>query len=149
MAGNYVLVEGLYRWFRAILSYLQKSKKKVCCFPLMFRIQYSLKMCCNPTLCFNFQVIQFQFCGNSMVSEPLPNFKTQISRKDESGSYDNIALNQRYQKKQETLGAIFSCFVLFTCRVLGYIRDSSLDEYARPLSLQPTLSSCVLSNMAC
>ena len=30
-----------------------------------------------------------------MISEPLPNFKTQYSQKEEVGSYDNIALNQR------------------------------------------------------
>ena len=29
-----------------------------------------------------------------MISQPLANFKTQFSEKDEVGSYDNIALNQ-------------------------------------------------------
>ena len=31
-----------------------------------------------------------------MISQPLQNFKTQFPRKDELGSYDNIALNQQY-----------------------------------------------------
>ena len=32
-----------------------------------------------------------------MISQPLPNFKTQFFfQKQEAGSYDNIALNQRY-----------------------------------------------------
>ena len=31
-----------------------------------------------------------------MIAEPLPNFQTQFSKKEEVGSYDNIALNQRY-----------------------------------------------------
>ena len=30
-----------------------------------------------------------------MISQPLPNLKTQFSQKEEVGSYDNIALNQR------------------------------------------------------
>ena len=31
-----------------------------------------------------------------MISKPLPNFKSQFSQKEEVGSYDNIALNQRF-----------------------------------------------------
>ena len=31
-----------------------------------------------------------------MISQPLPNFKGQFSQKEKVGSYDNIALNQRY-----------------------------------------------------
>ena len=31
-----------------------------------------------------------------MISHPLPKFKTQFSQKKKVGSYDNIALNQRY-----------------------------------------------------
>ena len=30
-----------------------------------------------------------------MISEPLPNFQTHFSQKEEVGSYDNIALSQR------------------------------------------------------
>ena len=29
-----------------------------------------------------------------MISQPLPNFETQISQKEKVGSYENIALNQ-------------------------------------------------------
>ena len=31
-----------------------------------------------------------------MILQPLPNFKTQFSPKDQVGSYDNIELNQRF-----------------------------------------------------
>ena len=34
----------------------------------------------------------FKFCCKSIISQPLPNFQTQFSPKDEFGSYDNIAL---------------------------------------------------------
>ena len=54
-------------------------------------------MCfCNTTVCFNFRVIKFQICGNYMILEPLPNFKTNFSQNEGDGTYDNIALNQRY-----------------------------------------------------
>ena len=86
----------IYRSFSAILSYLQKSEKKVFCFPLIFRIKTSLQMYCNRTIYFKTRVIKFKFCCNSMISQPLPNFKTQFSPKDEVGSYDNIEPNQRY-----------------------------------------------------
>ena len=52
-------------------------------------------MCCNPTVCFKFQVIKLNFCCNSTISQLLPNFKTQSSEKEEVGSYDNIALKQQ------------------------------------------------------
>ena len=32
-----------------------------------------------------------------MISQPLPNFKSQFSQKEEVGSYDIIAPNQRYR----------------------------------------------------
>ena len=31
-----------------------------------------------------------------MISQPLPNIKTHFFQKEEVGSYDNIALNERY-----------------------------------------------------
>ena len=37
-----------------------------------------------------------------MISQPLPNFKTQFYQKEEVGRYDNIALNQRYNKTNFT-----------------------------------------------
>ena len=87
-----------YRWFRAMLSYLRKSegkKKRIYCFPLKLRIKSPLQMCCNSTVSFKIRVIKFNFCCNTMISKYLPNFKTQLSQKEEVGSYDNIALNQR------------------------------------------------------
>ena len=65
-------------------------------FPLILRIKSSLQMYCNRTICLKIRVIKYKFCCNSMISQPLPNFKTQFSPKDEMCSYDNIALNQRY-----------------------------------------------------
>ena len=80
--------EGKIRWFSSILSYLQILKKKwLFIFLLELRITSSSQMCCNPTICFKIWVIK--------LSQPLPNFKIQSSRKEEVGSYDNIALGQR------------------------------------------------------
>ena len=46
-----------------------------------------------------------------MISQPLPNFKTQFSQKEDVGSYDNIALNQHisllmsmYCRRPEVVG---------------------------------------------
>ena len=66
------------------------------CFPLILSIKSSLQMCCNRTICFEIQIIKFKCCCNSMNSQAFPNFKTQLSPKDEVGSYENIALSQRY-----------------------------------------------------
>ena len=74
-------------WFSVILSYLQKSEKIMLSFDIRDTI-FLTKLYCNRT------VIKFKFCCNSMISQPLPNFKTQFSQKYEVGSYDNIALNQ-------------------------------------------------------
>ena len=57
-----------------------------------------MQISCNPIVCFKTRVIGFKFCCNSTVSQPLPNFKSEFSPKDEVGSYDNIALNQRYPR---------------------------------------------------
>ena len=54
-----------------------KSEKWVYCFPL---IKSSLQMCCNLTVCFKIPVIKFEFCSNSMISQPFPNFKTLFSQ---------------------------------------------------------------------
>ena len=85
-----------YCWFSAILSCLQKSEKWVNCFPSILRMKFSLQMCCNLTVCSKIRVIKFKFCCNPMISQPLPNFKSQFSQKEEVGSYDNVALNQRF-----------------------------------------------------
>ena len=66
---------------RAILSYLQKSDKWVYCFLLISRIKSSLQMCCNTIVFFKIRVITFKFCCNTMISQPIPNFKSQISQK--------------------------------------------------------------------
>ena len=43
-----------------------------------------------------------------MIPQPPPNFKTQFSPKDEVGSYDNIALIQRYKStEQANASAVF------------------------------------------
>ena len=47
-------------------------------------------MCCNPTVCFEIRVIKVKFCRHYMISQPLPNFKTQFSQKEDVGSYDKI-----------------------------------------------------------
>ena len=86
-------------WFSAILSYLQKSEK---CFffsfPLILRIKSAVQINCNRTICFRIRVTKFKFSCKSMISQPLPIFKPLFSPKDEVGSYDNIAPNQRYIK---------------------------------------------------
>ena len=82
-------------WFSAILSYLQNLEKGVYCFPLILRIKYSLQICCYSTVCFKIRAIKFKFGCNSMISQSLANCKSQFSKKEEVGSYDNIALNQR------------------------------------------------------
>ena len=74
-----------------------------------------------------------------MILQPLPNFKTQFSPKDEVGSYDNIELNQRFvtftytwlyiysvaaafiishfgKKKKAIYATIFSCMVTFNTK---------------------------------
>ena len=53
-------------------------------------------MCCNPTVYFKIRVVKINLCCNSMISQPLPNYNTKFSQKERVGSYDNIALNQRY-----------------------------------------------------
>ena len=53
-------------------------------------------MCYNSTVCFKIRVIKFIFYCNSIIAEPLPNFQSKFSQKEEVGSYNNIALNQRY-----------------------------------------------------
>ena len=72
-----------------------KTEKWAHCFPFILRSKSSLQICCNPTVCSKNRVIRFKFCCNSMISQPLPNFKSQFCQKEEVGSYDNIALNQR------------------------------------------------------
>ena len=59
-------------------------------------------MCCNTTICFKIRVIKYKFCCKYMISQPLPNFKSQFSQNVEAGSYDNIALNQRYYRRGKT-----------------------------------------------
>ena len=71
----------IYRCFSAILSYLQKPEKTVYFFPLILRIQSALQMCCNPTICFKIRIIKLFFI--SMISHPLPNVKSQFSKKEE------------------------------------------------------------------
>ena len=44
-------------------------------------------------------IIRFDFCCSSMISQPLPNFRSQFSQKGGIGSYDNVTLNQRNKKK--------------------------------------------------
>ena len=78
------------------MSYLKKSENWVYRFRLILRMKYPLLICCNPTVCFIIRLIKFNFCCNSMISQPLSNLKTQFSSKEEVGTYDNIALNQRY-----------------------------------------------------
>ena len=84
------------RWFSAKLSYLQKSEKWVYCFPLMLRIKSSIQICSITTFFFQIRVIKCKFCSIYMISQLLPNFKTQFSKTDEVGSYDDIALYQRF-----------------------------------------------------
>ena len=71
-------------------------KKWAYCVPSIWRIESYLQMRSNPTVCFQIWVIKFKFCCIDMILEPLPNFKTQFSQKEEVGSYDNTPLNQRY-----------------------------------------------------
>ena len=52
-------------------------------------------MCCNPTVCCIIQVLKFNFCCNSVISQPPPHFQTQFSQRKKVGSYDNIALSHR------------------------------------------------------
>ena len=95
-----VLVAELIFWSVAQYCRISKNLKKwVYCFPLVLRI-FSLQMCCNSTVCFATRVIKFKFCCNSVISQPLPNCKTQFSQKEEVGSYDKIALNQRFLANQ-------------------------------------------------
>ena len=61
-------------------------------------------MYCTRTICFRIRVIKFEFWVTSMILQPLPNFKTQFSPKDEVGSYDNNALNQRDMRVSILLG---------------------------------------------
>ena len=75
-------------------QYCRINEKWIYCFPLIWRIKYSLQICCNPRGCFKIRVIKFYLCCNSMISQSLPNFKTQFSQEEEVSSYDNIALNQ-------------------------------------------------------
>ena len=74
----------------------KNQKKMFYCFPLILRIKSFLQMYFNPTVCFKIKIIKFKFCCNSVVSQPLPNLKTQFSQKEDVDSYDNIALKQRY-----------------------------------------------------
>ena len=72
----------LYRWLNAILSYLQKSEKRVYCFPLILRIKAFYKLISyNPTICFEIRAIKFKCCCNSMISELFSNFQTHFSKK--------------------------------------------------------------------
>ena len=48
-------------------------------------------MYCNRTIFFNSELFLF----DSMISQAVPNFKTQFSPKDEVCNNDKIALNQR------------------------------------------------------
>ena len=79
-----------------IIIISKKSGKGVYGFLLILRIKSSLQMCCNRTVYFNIRVIQFKFYCNSMIPQPLPNFKSLFSQREEVGSYDNIAPNQRF-----------------------------------------------------
>ena len=60
-------------------------------------------MCCNLTVCFKIRVMRCKICFNHMNSQPLPNLKTQFSQKEDAGSYDNTALNQRYDPEYKTI----------------------------------------------
>ena len=84
----------LYRWFNTILSYLQRSGKWV----LRFLDIKDKIFSTNHTVCSKVHVIRFKFWCNSMITQSLPNFKTQFSQKEEAGSYDNVALKQHYKK---------------------------------------------------
>ena len=45
--------------------------------------------------------INFKFCCNTMIPHLHPNVQTQFAEKEEVGSYDNIAMNQRIVIFQE------------------------------------------------
>ena len=80
-------------------------------------------MFCNPTVCFKIWVIQFKFCCNSMISHPLLKFRTQFSQNEEVGSYDSIALNQRYSSTTDVSAHRLKYIV---CRKIGALVCKSL-----------------------
>ena len=60
----------------------QNSETWVYSFPLMYKDKiFPTKCVLIPEFAFKIRVLKFQFCCNSMVSQPLPNFKTRFSPK--------------------------------------------------------------------
>ena len=80
----------------------------------------------NRTVCFKIIANKFQFGSYSMISQPLPNLRTQFSTKDEVGTYDNIALNQRHENVVISLNDNLIAQVAFSVLSCSLKGDSSV-----------------------
>ena len=77
ISNIYVIFAGSVQYCRI---FLQKYEQWVYCFSLMLRIKPALQMCL-----LKIRLIKFKFDCNSIISQPLPNCKSQFSNKEEVG----------------------------------------------------------------
>ena len=60
---------------------ISKNLKMGLLSPFDIKDKSSLQMCCIRTVCFKIRVATFKFCCNSLISQPLPKWKTHVSQK--------------------------------------------------------------------
>ena len=78
--------------------------------------------------------MKITFCCNSIISQPLSNFKTEFSQKEENGGYDNIALNHRYM-------VCFSIVMACLLALLTYPILVKMTVFARRIIGNPLFST--------